>query len=190
MLINLEHDFMNKLTDTEKNVISFINSNAAAISSMSISEVAEATYSSPATVSRTIKKCGIAGFAELRYMLTQKTESRQDSVDVNEIFNKSLLEISNTIEQLSTETILKAVTEMQKAKRIFIFSKGLSDNVASELALKLQIMNKNVVYNSDSNIMQELSAHTGMDSVVIIFSMSGSTPELISVAEKASMMGA
>ena len=33
MLINLEHDFMNKLTDTEKNVISFINSNAAAISS-------------------------------------------------------------------------------------------------------------------------------------------------------------
>ena len=79
---------------------------------------------------------------------------------------------------------------MQKAKRIFIFSKGLSDNVASELALKLQIMNKNVVYNSDSNIMQELSAHTGMDSVVIIFSMSGSTPELISVAEKASMMGA
>ena len=191
MLINLEHDFMNKLTDTEKNVISFINSNAAAISSMSISEVAEATYSSPATVSRTIKKCGIAGFAELRYMLTQKTtESRQDSVDVNEIFNKSLLEISNTIELLSTETILKAVTEMQKAKRIFIFSKGLSDNVASELALKLQIMNKNVVYNSDSNIMQELSAHTGMDSVVIIFSMSGSTPELISVAEKASMMGA
>ena len=162
MLINLEHDFMNKLTDTEKNVISFINSNAAAISSMSISEVAEATYSSPATVSRTIKKCGISGFAELRYMLTQKTESKQDSVDVNEIFNKSLLEISNTIEQLSTETILKAVTEMQKAKRIFIFSKGLSDNVASELALKLQIMNKNVVYNSDSNIMQELSAHTGM----------------------------
>ena len=60
MLINLEHDFMNKLTDTEKNVISFINSNAAAISSMSISEVAEATYSSPATVSCTIKKCGIA----------------------------------------------------------------------------------------------------------------------------------
>ncbi len=109
MLINIEHDFMNKLTDTEKNVISFINANAESIANMSISDVAEATYSSPATVSRTIKKCGISGFAELRYMLTQQVETKQDSVDVNEIFNKSLLEISNTIESLSIDTILKAV---------------------------------------------------------------------------------
>ena len=36
---------------------------------MSILEVAEQTFSSPATVSRTIKKCGISGFAELRYLL-------------------------------------------------------------------------------------------------------------------------
>lgn len=190
MLINIEHDFLNKLTDTEKNVISFINGNAESIANMSISDVAEATYSSPATVSRTIKKCGISGFAELRYMLTQQVEAKQDSVDVNEIFNKSLLEISNTIESLSIDTILKAVDILRNANRVFIFSKGLSNNVASELALKLQVINMNVIFNSDSNIMQEISSHAGMDTAVIIFSMSGSTPELISAAEKASMMGA
>ena len=189
MLIKIDHDFLNKLTDTEKNVISFINSNAEKISNMSISDVAEATYSSPATVSRTIKKCGISGFAELRYMLTQHTEVKQDTTDINEIF-KSLTEISNTIDQLSIDTILKAVEEIQKAEKIFVFSKGLSNQVASEMTLKLQVLGKCVILNTDSNIMQELSGHSDSTSVVILFSMSGSTPELISAAERASMMGA
>ena len=43
MLIKIDHDFLNKLTDTEKNVISFINWNAEKISNMSISDVAEAS---------------------------------------------------------------------------------------------------------------------------------------------------
>ena len=73
MLIKINQDFHERLTETEQKVIGFINMNAEKISSMSISDVAEATYSSPATVSRTIKKCGISGFAELRYLITQKT---------------------------------------------------------------------------------------------------------------------
>lgn len=190
MLIKIEHDFLDKMTETEKNVISFINSNAQKISNMSISDLAEATYSSPATVSRTIKKCGISGFAELRYMLTQHTETKQDTTDINEIFNKSLTEISSTIDQLSIDTILRAVDEIQQAERIFIFSKGLSNQVASELSLKLQVIGKCVIFNTDSNIMQELSGHSDRNSVIIIFSMSGSTPELISAAERAAMMGA
>ena len=117
MLIKIEHDFLNKLTDTEKNVISFINSNAEKISSMSISDVAEATYSSPATVSRTIKKCGISGFAELRYMLTQHTEAKQDTTDINDIFNKSLTEISKTI-------LIPYSRQLRKSRRLkkFLFS--------------------------------------------------------------------
>ena len=84
MLIKIDHDFHERLTNTEKQVINFINMNVDKISAMSILDVAEATYSSPATVSRTIKKCGISGFAELRYLLTQQTETKKDSADVNE----------------------------------------------------------------------------------------------------------
>lgn len=88
MLIKLDHNFHEHLTETEKKVINFINMNVEKIASMSISDVADATFSSPATVSRTIKKCGISGFAELRYLLAQQQETRTDDTDVNEIFNK------------------------------------------------------------------------------------------------------
>ena len=83
MLIKIDQDFHEHLTTTEKHVINFINANPDKVAAMSILEVAEQTFSSPATVSRTIKKCGISGFAELRYLLAQQAETtRKDSIEV------------------------------------------------------------------------------------------------------------
>ena len=93
MLIKIDQNFHKHLTETEHTVITFLNAHVEDIMRMSITDVAEATYSSPATVSRTIKKCGFSGFAELRYRVARETESAgHDSLAVNEIFNKSLLE--------------------------------------------------------------------------------------------------
>ena len=133
MLIKIDQDFHEHLTTTEKHVINFINANPDKVAAMSILEVAEQTFSSPATVSRTIKKCGISGFAELRYLLAQQAETtRKDSIEVNDIFNKSLLEVTNTIDHLSTDTILRAVKEIKEAKRIYLLSRGLTELVARE----------------------------------------------------------
>lgn len=44
---------------------------------MSIVDIAFETYSSPSTVSRAIRKCGINGFNELRYRLTEKEGNAQ-----------------------------------------------------------------------------------------------------------------
>ena len=190
MLIKIDHDFHERLTNTEKQVIGFINMNVDKISTMSILDVAEATYSSPATVSRTIKKCGISGFAELRYLLTQQTKTQKDSVDVNEIFNKSLLEVTNTIDHLSIDTILRIVDEIMKARRIYLLSRGLTELVAQEFALKLQVLGYNVFANSDPVIMQKITTKIKHDELVFIFSLSGKTDELISAAENASSLGA
>lgn len=190
MLIKIDHDFHEHLTDTEKKVINFINMNTDKISSMSISDVAEATYSSPATVSRTIKKCGISGFAELRYLLTQQAETKQDSIEVNEIFNKSLMEVSNTIDHLNIETVLSVVKEIRSAKRIYLLSRGLTEHVAQEFALKLNISGCNVFSNSDPSIMQEITSHVKKQELIIIFTLSGKTPELLRAAENAASLGA
>ena len=87
MLIKIDHDNYHSLTATEKAVIAFINANPEKIATMSISMLAEQTYSSPATVSRTIKKCGIDGFAELRYLLSQKNSFVNCNSKLNKIPN-------------------------------------------------------------------------------------------------------
>ena len=190
MLIKLTQDFQERLTETEHNVIAFLNGNMEKITAMSISDVADATYSSPATVSRAVKKCGISGFAELRYLLAQQANVKQDNLEVNEIFNKSLLEVSNTIDHLNIDTILSIVKEIHQAKRIYLLSRGLTEHVAQEFALKLQILGYNILPNSDPSIMQEITQRIHARELVIIFSLSGKTKELVHAAENAVSLGA
>ena len=80
--------------------------------------------------------------------------------------------------------------EIRSAKRIYLLSRGLSEHVAQEFALKLQILGFNVFENSDPAIMQEMTSHVKKQELVIIFSLSGKTPELLTAAENASSLGA
>ncbi|MFR5079803.1 MAG: hypothetical protein ACLTDX_18050 [[Clostridium] innocuum] len=49
----------------------------AAFHLMSITTIAEKTFTSPATVSRTIQKCGFRGTSELRYKIVTSVQSTQ-----------------------------------------------------------------------------------------------------------------
>ncbi len=190
MLIKIDQNFHKHLTETEHTVITFLNAHVEDIMRMSITDVAEATYSSPATVSRTIKKCGFSGFAELRYRVARETESAgHDSLAVNEIFNKSLLEVTRTIDHLSQEIVLSVVKELRTAPRIYLLSRGLSEHVAEEFALKLQLLGCNVFANSDAATMQEITSNAKPHELVVIFTLSGKTPELVSAAENALSRG-
>lgn len=190
MLIKIDQSFYKELTETERQIITFINENAGRISNMSISTVAEETFSSSATVSRTVRKCGISGFAELRYLLsTQNTESK-DLIQVNEVLKKSVLEATNTVDHLSVNDILKVISLIQTAPRIYILSRGLTELVADEFSLKLQLLGYNIFSISDAAIMQKVTADIRRDELVFIFSLSGKTEELIVSAENAISCGA
>ena len=88
MIIQLNDKIKSKLTSSEEQVIKYINENDNKLVDMSIVDIAEETFTSPATVSRAIKKCGVNGFMELRYNLSKRKEEINSSKDINEIFSK------------------------------------------------------------------------------------------------------
>ena len=90
MLIELNQEKSDRLSKTEQEVIKYINENEKKLSELSIVDIAFETYSSPSTVSRAIRKCGINGFNELRYRLTVK-ESNTQIQNMGEILNKSFI---------------------------------------------------------------------------------------------------
>ena len=121
MIIEVNNSIVNKLTPTEKTVVDYINCNVNKLSNMSIVDVAEGSFTSPATVSRTIKKCGFEGFSELRYKISAKEEHNQDSKRINEILGKSLIEVTKTIENISITKVLNIVKIIKDSRRIYIF---------------------------------------------------------------------
>ncbi|VBB07222.1 sugar isomerase (sis) [Lucifera butyrica] len=190
MIIKIDHSIYERLTSTEKQVVNYINANTDKISNMSIVEVAEKTFSSPATVSRTIKKCGVGGFSELRYMLSKKNNEDSDLGQINEILEKSLREVTNTVEQLAINNILNAIELIKKVDRIYVFARGLTELVAQEFSFKLQLLGFNSFQISDPNVMRKITAEMKNKELLVIFSLYGKTEELITSAENAVSIGA
>lgn len=187
MIIELSPNILENLSKTELEIVNFINDNEERLSELSIVDIAFETYSSPSTVSRAIRKCGINGFNELRYKLTQKVENKEIH-DLNEIMNKSL------IEHMSLTNLLNILHTMRDAKRknerILIFARGLSELVAQEFCMKLQVLDYFAVTNGDPQIMRVMSKNIKKGEVVIILSLNGETKELVESARNAQARGA
>lgn len=188
MIIELNSKIAENLSKTELGVVNYINDNEDKLSDLSIVDIAFETFSSPATVSRAIRKCGINGFNELRYKLTAKTENTEVK-DLNEIMNKSLIEATSVIEHMSIPNVLDILHAMRDAKRVLIFSRGPTHLVAQELSMKLQVLDFFVVDVEDPQIMRIMSKNLQEDEVVIILSLNGETKELIDSARNAKLRG-
>ncbi|WP_455542740.1 MurR/RpiR family transcriptional regulator [Intestinibacter sp.] len=188
MIIELNQEIIQKLTKTEFEIVKFINNNEKKLNELSIVDIAFETFSSPATVSRAIRKCGMNGFHELRYKLTNKNEDN-DIYSLGEIINKSLIEARNSIEQISMSNVLKIIDKIKSSSKIYILSRGLTEYVADEFSLKLQLLNCNVFSIKDPNIMKIRTKNMKKDEMVFIFSLNGETSELVESAKNANSDG-
>ena len=169
MIIKLTDKVKSELTNSEEQVVKYINENEKKLVNMSIVDIAEETFTSPATVSRAIKKCGLNGFIELRYTLSKNTKEEDDSKDINEIFSKSLIETRQTIENLSVNGILEVLELIKKSEKIIVLARGLTELVAEEFSLKLQLMDFNVFKITDPNIMKKISKDEKRDQLYNIY---------------------
>ena len=189
MLIQLNQEIMSKLTKTELSIIQFINQNEDNLSNLSIVDIAMDTYSSPSSVSRAIRKCGINGFNELRYK-TSIQSKKNDVKNVADIFNKSLIEAQNVIENISIGTVLNVLNVIKKAKRIYVLARGLSEYVGKEFSFKLQLLGFDSIFLDDPNIMQIITQGLDNKDCVFVFSLNGQTKELIESCKNARSCGA
>lgn len=188
MLIELNTEIIQNLTKTEKEIIKFINNNEDRLSELSIVDIAFDTYSSPATVSRAIRKCGVHGFNELRYRLTSKNND-DEIYNMGEIINKSFIEARQVVDRISVTNVLNIVNCLAESKRIYVLSRGLTCYVGKEFTFKLQLLGLNVIFLDDPKIMETKTRNLSEDETVFIFSLNGETPELIESAKNANSCG-
>lgn len=193
MIIQVNKELYHKLSEAELNVVDFINKNEDKITIMSITTIAEKTFTSIATVSRTIQKCGFRGISELRYTMSQDDKNKnniQSPYTVNNILSKSFREASETIDNISITSIFKTIEYMKSAKRILIYARGFTAMVAEEFQMYLQLLGYNAVIVKDVMWMLNTDKIVKKDDVVFILSLRNSTKELSESACTAKRKGA
>lgn len=193
MIIEVDKSLYKKLSEAEMKVVDYINMNADKISIMSITTIADKTFTSIATVSRTIQKCGFRGISELRYKLS-KTDENKNSIEspyaVNNILSKSFREATETIDNISITSIFKTIEYMKSAKRILIYARGFTGLVAEEFQMYLQLLGYNAVIVKDVMWMNNTDKIVTKEDVVFILSLRNSTKELSESACTAKRKGA
>ena len=167
-----------KLTMTEQAVADYINQNEPLVAELTITDIAERAFVSPATVSRTIRKCGYESLTELRYKIASQDKLQENLVVVNEILAKSYEECIHTLENIQINAILRVADYIHNAKRIFLIGCGLTSLVAQEFEFQLQCQGYNVWMISDSEMLKRMDKLARDGDLVFIFSVANSTPEL------------
>lgn len=193
MIIQLNQEIFNSLSASEHKVIDFINNNADAIQTMSITNIARKTFTSVATVSRAIQKAGLNGIAELRYQISHQIKHANESESpykVNTILLKSFREAKKTIDSISISGILQTVNYINKADRILIYARGFTALIAEEFQQDLQLLGYNAIIMKDVMWIKQTRRFISKRDVAVIFTVRNSTPEILESAETIHAIGA
>ncbi|SJZ45880.1 transcriptional regulator, RpiR family [Pilibacter termitis] len=181
------------LSETEQYLWDWLQQNTDRVSKLSIVQISEETHVSNSTITRTVKKMGYDGFSEYRQLLKMEKRDLVNngfSQEINEAIFKNENELRRTINSLSASDLEKCVSLIDQAEKISIFSTGLSSFVGMEMKNKLQLLGKNCRREDDPSYISYYGKKSCKDELIILFSLSGKTPELVQAAQDARKNGA
>lgn len=204
LLLRLE-DYRKHASAAEKKLLEILCRDPDQVIGMSVYQLAELTYASPATIIRLCKKLGCKGYREFQQVLVYETALLKDSREVSmqdilptasteDIIHKvtqknvEALEISRRL--VEAELVDQCVRLIDESRTVQLFGLGSSLLVARDLYLKLLRVEK-ICNICDDWHSQLLSARTMQeDDLGIVISYSGMTEEMITCARTAKKNGA
>lgn len=174
----------------EKQVLEYILSHPEKIIQMNLSQVSKETFVSTATISRTCKQLGYAGFQELKYTLSQyvKTEKQQlplsfsSITGIEEMAERIRVEVDQTLSHLNKENLSKGADYLIKSNRVEFFGVGASLPSCLDAARKLTFSGRIANAREDWDELRAVAHSLTPDDVAILVSYSGETIHIIEFA--------
>ena len=198
-LINIKalYDEMGK---SEKKIADWVMLHPNEILPISISELAEKSSSSEATIVRFSRRLGFTGFQDFKisfanYSGADPVNPHIDKSDsCMDIFSKvsgdiytSLEKTKKSIDKDALESASKAISA---ANKVVIFGLGNSASIALDAAHKFMRAGLNVYSYSDNHMQAIAASHLGKNDVAIGISHSGSSVDVVEALRTAQQNGA
>lgn len=172
-------------TNTEKQIINFINQDPMEFSRMTTDEIAKRCYVSKASIYRFCQKLGYSGLNEVKLMITVSLTDRlaheEVEVDFNRPFHKEDTDFSvlATIRKLYEETIYYSSThldmkelyystqELKKHKNILIFIDEKNYSVAEIFKNRMRMLGANIEIPDNDFMKLSVAQFSSSEDIVI-----------------------
>lgn len=174
----------------DKGIADYLLSSPAEASRSTIQTLAKKTNVSNATITRFCKKVSCKNFSELKVKLASETHHNlEDNIDSR--LKQQYVDVFRDVQGLNRADIIHNTLQLiTKANRIYIYGLGSSGLAAQELNYRLNRMGFTCEAVTDSHLMIIRSTLLKEDDLLIAFSRSGQTKDLITSIIKARKSGA
>ncbi len=182
-----------ELTSAEKKVADYAVIHQQRTQFMSISELAEEAGVAEATISRFCRRLGYKGYSAFKLAIANATAGRAelplreskllpaDSVQemARKVYDTDLEAMTQTLELIHPDAIRRAADMLMSAGRVLCMGQGGSMILAQECAHLFSTIQMNFTAVLDSHLQAIAASQLTPGDVVIYFSYSGSTKELL-----------
>ncbi|MBP3909638.1 MAG: MurR/RpiR family transcriptional regulator [Turicibacter sp.] len=189
---------MNKLTSTEQGIVNYILTNPEELEKISSRQLAELTYTSPATVVRICQKLGFSGYSEfkIKYLQEVNQTPRVDQINrtnpitsedslhriVNKVAALEITAIEQTKKGIDLDQLNRVSELLNQATCIDFYAFDNNLHLAKNACSHFLYAGKQAVIHDSSNaqFMQAFASVEGH--VAIIISRTGENPMLYRIA--------
>lgn len=182
---------------SERAIGDFLLADPGRTSRMSAREIAEATGTSPATVSRFARSMGYASLAELKsaLMIAASEEARRppvrrvsinqtrDSIDF--VLERKIAELTETAQAIDEESLRTTVKLMLRASTVLITGVGNSGTIASNACYKFSLFGVRATTTRDAEMAALAAGNLTPSDLVIMLTTSGESASLMRVMDAA-----
>lgn len=189
------------MKNKERLIADFILNNKEKFSLSSIAKNAEAIGVSQASITNFSKKLGLDGLSQLKMELAKEDTQKnniysskllaEDSVKetLDKALNNTVTALYNTRKIIDSNMIDIASGLLSKADEVMLFGIGGSRIPCDDLYLKLSRIGYHVDVPFDNHVALAKVANLKEMSVVILFSTSGRTKEIVDILKRAKERG-
>ena len=182
------------LTKSEQRVALYITQNPQSAIFQSISELADCSNTSEATVVRTCKNLGFSSYQEFKVLLAQAIANPdqvlfgairiEDNAPVptivDSVFDSTVQTLRLTQSALDVAAVEQAADLLCHARRVFILGLGGSHAMAIDLQHKLLRVGIDAVYHPDLHIQRiSIANQVTSEDVLFAISHSGSSKDVV-----------
>lgn len=189
--------------DAEKKIADYMLGHKSEVIDMTVAELARASQTSDATVSRFCRRCGYHGFHHLKINLAKEVAEERSHISIsNEIDRKDIpqslenilankiAELTQTVSMMEAGTVAQVLDTIQNARTVQLAAVGNTIPVALDGAFKLNQMGIAAVSGSVWESQLAYTYNLAEEDAVIIISNSGTSKRLQILAEGAKEKGA
>lgn len=163
-----------RLTETEKNILSYFEEHASVILHKNLSELCQDLYTSNATIVRFCQKLDLSGYNDFKYQLRSELQESQAAVFYPDAYiSRTVAQLQDTISSLDLHQIEEIAKLLTSRRPLYIYGTNLSALPARYLQIVLNSLDYPSILIEWSSLLNGLVGNICDDAVLLVMTARG-----------------